>query len=148
MAESLEYRYDKFVFRVPRGLRYKADDLWVRLEDDRAVVGVTDFMQQRSGDAAFVELVAEGTHLSAGEALGQLETIKATVTLNSPVAGTVAARNEELEMEPERVNQDPYGGGWLVTLSLDDPAQVDGLLTDAAYLELLAQKVAAEGAKL
>ena len=145
MAESLEYRYDKFVFRVPRGLRYTADDLWVRLEDDRVVIGVTDFMQQRSGDAAFVELLAEGTHLFAGAAMGQLETIKATVTLNCPVAGTVVARNEELEMQPERVNQDPYGAGWLVTILPDDPAQLGGLLTDTVYLELLATKVTAAG---
>ena len=144
MAESLEYRYDKFVFRVPAGLRYTADDLWVRSEGDRVVIGVTDFMQQKSGDAAFVELVAAGTHLAAGQALGQLETIKATVTLICPVSGTVVAQNEDLEMEPERVNQDPYGEGWLVSIALDDPAQLDGLLTDAAYLELLAEKVAAE----
>jgi glycine cleavage system H protein len=148
MAESLEYRYDKFVFRVPRGLRYSAADLWLRVEGDQAVIGVTDFLQQRSGDAAFVELVAEGTHLAVGEALGQLETIKATATLNCPVAGTVVTRNEDLEMEPERVNQDPYGAGWLVSIALDDPTQLDGLLTDAAYLELLAEKVAAESAKL
>jgi len=148
MTEILEYRYDKFVFRVPAGLRYTTDDLWLRMEGDQVLVGLTDFMQQRSGDAAFVELAAEGTRLSAGDALGQLETIKATVTLNCPVSATVTARNEELEMTPERVNQDPYGDGWLVTLAPDDPAQVDGLLTAAAYVELLAQKVATESAKL
>jgi len=145
MVEQLEYRYDKFVFRVPAGLRYTADDLWVRPERDRAVVGVTDFLQQRSGDAAFVELVEEGTHLAAGEALGQLETIKATVTLNNPLAGTVVARNQDLELAPERVNQDPYGKGWLVTLALDDPVQPGGLLTAEEYVALLATKVAGGG---
>ncbi len=144
MAEILEYRYDKFVFRVPRGLRYTADDLWLRVEGDRVVIGLTDFMQQKSGDAAFVELVAAGTHLAAGEALGTLETIKATVTLNCPIAGTVTAWNEELEMEPERVNLDPYGAGWLVAIKLDDPAQLEELLTAEAYFDLLPAKVAAE----
>lgn len=144
MTEILEYRYDKFVFRVPRGLRYTADDLWLRVEGDRAVIGLTDFMQQKSGDAAFVELVAEGTHLAAGEEMGTLETIKATVALKCPLAGTVLARNEDLEAEPERVNQDPYGAGWLVVIRPDDPAQIEGLLTDAAYFDLLPAKVAAE----
>jgi len=144
MEEILEYRYDKFVFRVPRGLRYTADDLWLRLEGDRAVIGLTDFMQQKSGDAAFVELAAEGTRLAAGDVLGTLETIKATVTLKCPLAGTVVARNEDLEVEPERVNQDPYGAGWLVAVLPDDPAQIEGLLTDTAYFDLLPAKVAAE----
>lgn len=144
MDEVLEYRYDKFVFRVPRGLRYTDDDLWLRVEGERAVLGLTDFMQQKSGDAAFVELVAAGTPLAAGEALGTLETIKATVTLRCPIAGTVVARNEDLEAEPERVNQDPYGGGWLAAIRPDDPAQIEGLLTAAAYFDLLPAKVAAE----
>lgn len=143
MSEFLEYRYDKFVFRVPRGLRYTADDLWLRMEAGRAVIGLTDFLQQKSGDAAFVEVVAEGTHLRAGESLGTLETIKATVTLNCPVSGTVVERNEHLENEPERVNQDPYGGGWLVAIDLDDTSEVDGLLDDTAYFDLLPEKVAA-----
>jgi len=142
MAESLEYRYDKFVFRVPRGYRYSRDDLWVRLGGDHVVVGLTDFLQQKSGDAAFVELVPEGTKLAAGEALGQLETIKATVTLPCPVAGEVHSRNEALEDEPERINQDPYGSGWLATLRPDDPAAVEGLLSDEEYLALLPGKVA------
>lgn len=144
MDEVLEYRYDKFVFRVPRGLRYTEDDLWLRMQGERAVLGLTDFLQQKSGDAAFVELAAEGTHLAAGEVLGTLETIKATVTLKCPLSGTVVARNEDLELEPERVNQDPYGGGWLVEIVPDDPSQVEGLLSDTAYFDLLPAKVAAE----
>ena len=143
MSERI-YTYDKFTFRVPAGLRYTVDDLWVRQEDDRAVIGLTDFMQQKSGDAAFVELVAEGTHLAAGDSLGTLETIKATISLPCPIAGTVVAWNEELEMAPERVNQDPYGDGWLVALQPDDLAQLDELLTDTAYFDLLPAKVAAE----
>ncbi|MGB9723140.1 MAG: glycine cleavage system protein GcvH [Chloroflexia bacterium] len=140
--EDLLYTYDKFTFRVPRMLRYSRDDLWVRLEGERAVVGVTDFLQQKAGDAAFVELVEVGTHLAAGERLGTLETIKATVTLPCPLSGTVLARNEALEESPERVNQEPYGAGWLVELRPDDPAEVDRLLTAEAYRELLPAKVA------
>lgn len=140
--EDLVYTYDKFTFRVPRSLRYSRDDLWVRLEGDRAVIGITDFLQQKAGDAAFVELVEVGTHLTAGEALGTLETIKATVTLRCPLSGTVLARNEALEESPERVNQEPYGAGWLVEFGPDDPAEVEGLLTAEAYLELLPAKVA------
>ncbi len=142
MEQILEYTHDKFLFRVPRTCRYSAVDLWVRLEGDRAVVGMTDFLQQRSGDAAFVELVSDGTGLAAGEPLGILETIKATVTLVSPLSGKVIAVNKGLEAEPEQVNLDPYGEGWLVIILLDDPAEVEGLLTAEAYVRLLEEKVA------
>jgi glycine cleavage system H protein len=140
--DELVYTYDKFDFRIPRSLRYSREDLWVRLEGERAVVGISDFLQQKAGDAAFVELAEVGTHLTAGERLGTLETIKATVILPSPLTGTVLARNEALEEAPERVNQDPYGDGWLVELRPDDPQEVDRLLTAEAYRELLPAKVA------
>ncbi len=145
MEGDLVYTYDKFVFRVRPGYRYSADDLWVRVEDGRAVVGVADLLQQQSGDAAFVELVAVGAHVAAGEALGTLETVKTTVTLPAPVSGTVVEQNAELEDMPELVNQDPYGAGWLAVLRLDDPSAVNGLPTAEEYRALLPDKVAAEG---
>ncbi len=145
MGNDLEFKYDKFTFRVRLGYHYSADELWVRIEDDRAVVGVTDLMQQKSGDAAFVELVAVGTHVAAGEAMGTFETVKATVTLVAPLAGTVVEQNEMLELEPEVVNQDPYGTGWLAVLRLDDPVAVGGLQTAEEYRALLPDKVAAAG---
>ncbi len=145
MEKDLEYTYDKFTFRVRPGYRYSPDELWVRVEDGRAVVGVTDLLQQKSGDAAFVELVAVGAHVAAGEALGTFETVKATVILPAPLFGTVVEQNTELEDTPELVNQDPYGAGWLAVLRLDDPAAVNNLQTAEEYRALLPGKVAADG---
>jgi glycine cleavage system H protein len=142
MPESLELTIDKFTFRVPTDRRYAAEGLWLQIEPTgpagRVRIGVTDFLQQRSGDAAFVDVRPAGTVLAAGEILVALETIKVTLEIPTPVAGTVVAINEALDLEPERFNQDPHGSGWLAVLDVPEAARhLAALLTPEAYLEVV-----------
>jgi glycine cleavage system H protein len=137
MPETLEFTVDKFTFTVPADRLYHADGLWVREDGGRLVVGLTDYFQQHSGDVAFVELAAPGTVVTAGERLGNVETIKVDAELSSPVSGTVVEVNERLELEAEVINQDPYGEGWLAAV---EPAAWErekaALLSPQAYFEL------------
>jgi len=135
---------DKFTFRVKRDLRYSDQEVWVKREDDRLRLGLTDYLQQRSGDVAFVELVAAGTMLAPGDTFARIETIKTVLELPSPVAGRVDAVNEGLGERPELANEDPYGAGWLVTVE-DVPEEALAVLLDAdAYFALLKKKLASE----
>jgi glycine cleavage system H protein len=118
--EYLEVTVDKFVFAVKTGYLYDEQGLWVAVEDRLGRVGVTDYLQQRSGDVAFVNLPEPETHVSEGEELGSIETIKADVAVKSPISGIIRERNEELDVEPELVNEDPYGEGWLVLVEMTD----------------------------
>ena len=149
MGEYLETTYDKFTFRVKTGYRYSQDDVWVRPEDGSITVGLTDFMQRRSGDVAFVELPASGAEVAAGEPCGLIETIKAAQDVVSPLSGMVIAVNEELEIRPELVNEDPYGRGWLFRLTPADPSAAENELLDAqAYFQLMLTRVEEEAKKL
>ena len=149
MGEYLETTYDKFTFRVKTGYRYSQDDVWVRPEDGSMTVGLTDFMQRRSGDVAFVELPAAGEEVTAGEPCGLIETIKAAQDVISPLSGMVTAVNEELETRPELVNEDPYGHGWLFRLTPADPAAAETELLDAqAYFQWMLTRVEEEAKKL
>jgi glycine cleavage system H protein len=149
VTEYLETSYDKFTFRVRIGYRYSEDDLWARRDDGLVTVGVTDYMQRRSGDVAFVELPAVGQQVIAGEAGAMLETIKVAQDLASPLSGTVAAVNEALDERPELVNEDPYGEGWLFQIIPDDPAAIDRDLLDAEfYLQSMLGRLEEEGKKL
>ena len=149
MSECLETTYDKFTFRVQTGYRYSQDDLWVRPENDRATVGLTDFLQRRSGDAAFVELPAVGQEVTAGGKCGVLETIKTAQDIVAPLTGAVVAVNEELETRPELINEDPYGQGWLFQMRPADPAAIKrDLLDDRAYFEFMRGRLEEEARKL
>jgi glycine cleavage system H protein len=134
---------DKFTFRVRRDLSYSGQEVWVKREDGRLRLGLTDFLQQRSGDAAFVEPAEVGRTLTRGETFVRVETIKTIVELPSPVAGWVAAANEVLAEHPELVNEDPYGKGWLVILE-DASVEAAGLLDADSYFALLKTKLAEE----
>jgi glycine cleavage system H protein len=114
--EYLEATVDKFVFTAKKGYLYDEQGMWVAIEHGVARVGVTDYLQQKSGDVAFVNLPEPETEVRRGQELGSIETIKADVTINSPVSGTIRERNEELDVRPELVNEDPYGQGWLVLI--------------------------------
>jgi len=103
-------------FTIPEDCRYLETHEWVRVDGDRARVGITDFAQDELGDVVFVELPAEGDELAAGDAFGVVESIKAVSDLYLPVPGTVAAVNEALFDAPELVNEDPYGEGWMLEL--------------------------------
>jgi len=117
--QVLEATVDKFTFRVPTDRRYSADGLWVQeTAPGRVRIGLTDYLQQRSGDVAFASPQPVGTVLAVGDELASLETLKVVLALPAPVAGTIVAVNEALEVGPEIINQDPYGGGWLLEVEL------------------------------
>lgn len=119
--------------KTPDDLRYTKDHEWVRVDGDSLRVGVTDYAQDQLGDIVFVTLPEEGSHLTAGEACGEIESTKSVSDVYAPVSGTVVARNEALDAAPELVNSDPYGDGWMMTIRPDDGDAVEGLLDAAAY---------------
>jgi glycine cleavage system H protein len=124
---------------------YSAEGLWVLEEDGRLRLGLSDFFQQRHGDIAFAELFPAGTDLAIGDDIGDIETIKVDITVNSPVSGTMLETNPSLEMEPEIINQDPYGAGWLAVVDPDNwPLEKAGLLSPEAYLEKITIEVQEE----
>lgn len=127
---------------TPEDLLYSRDHEWLRREaDGEAVVGITDHAQKELGDIVYVELPEAGATVAAGEVLGSVESVKAVSELFCPAAGEVIALNEALEDAPERVNESPYGEGWLVRLRLADPeAAGEGLLSAAAYAEFVASE--------
>jgi glycine cleavage system H protein len=119
MPDFLECTSDKFIFRVATDRLYSRDGLWVLPEQPGHVrIGLTDFMQQRSGDLAFLSVKAPGTVVLAGDELAEMETVKVTQTIPSPVAGTIREVNEALDESPEVVNEDPYGRGWLAVVDV------------------------------
>ncbi|PSO46196.1 MAG: glycine cleavage system protein H [Actinobacteria bacterium QS_5_72_10] len=123
----------------PADLRYTEEHEWVRADGDRVTVGITAYAQDALGDVVFVDLPEAGTAIQAGEPFGEVESTKSVSDLYAPVSGTVVERNEALETAPEKVNQDPYGAGWLVVIDLADTAALDSLLDADAYAQLLAQ---------
>lgn len=122
---------------IPEDLRYTAEHEWVVGDGSGTVrVGITHFAQDALGDIVYVQLPDEGAVVAAGEPLGEIESTKSVSEIYAPVSGTVAARNEALGDTPELINTDPYGAGWLLEITPNDPTAVDGLLTAAAYREL------------
>ena len=114
MIEMLEITVDKFTFKVATDRLYNDEGIWAKLEDELVRIGLSDFVQQHSGDVAFAEIKPVGTRLSFGEEMGTIETIKVNISLSSPVSGEVQEVNDALASAPEAINQDPYGAGWLV----------------------------------
>src|SRR5512146_1910951 len=132
MPEILEFTVDKFTFRVLTDRRYSSEGLWLQESGGRLHIGVSDFVQQRSGDVAFAEVQPEGTALKAGDELGTIETIKVTVSLTTPIGGTIVEVNPALQTAPEAINQDPYGEGWLALLEPSSWESDRASLLDAA----------------
>jgi glycine cleavage system H protein len=120
MTNYLEYRINKFIFKIADDRDYTDDGLWVLLENGIARVGLSDHLQQRSGDMAFVDVKPNGTVVEVGDELAVIETIKVNISFVSPAAGRVIEVNPLLETTPEVINQDPYGRGWLALIELDD----------------------------
>lgn len=118
---------------VPEDLHYSKDHEWVRVEGDVAVVGITDYAQDSLGDVVYVELPKVGDQFAANEPFGSVESVKAVSEIFSPVTGEVAGTNDTLNDEPEKVNQDPYGEGWMIRVKMSNPGEVDSLLTAAEY---------------
>ena len=117
---------------VPENLRYSSDHEWVRVEDTGVRVGITDFAQDALGDVVYVELPSVGATVEVGTTMGEVESTKSVSDIYAPLTGTVIEVNEQLESAPNRVNEDPYGEGWLCVLTPADAAQVDTLLDAAA----------------
>jgi len=123
---------------VPDDLRYSSDHEWARVTGTTVRVGITDYAQDALGDVVFVELPTVGATVDEGGPLGEVESTKSVSEVYAPVAGTVTAVNAGLTDQPERLNQDPYGEGWICELQVADGAAVDALLDAAAYRQLIA----------
>lgn len=120
MAEFLQITIDKFTFRVNPDCFYNAEGIWVKVDGNRARLGLSDFVQQRSGDIAFVDVKPEGTLLNFDDEFCSIETIKVDVALHAPVTGKITQINPALENTPEVINQDPFGAGWVCEVELVD----------------------------
>ena len=123
---------------APTDLRYTRDHEWVRVDGDEATVGITQYAADQLGDIVFVELPEAGRGLEEAKSFGVVESVKAVSDLFAPVSGEVTATNDALAGDPELVNSDPYGKGWMLKLKISDPDQLDDLLDGEAYDELIA----------
>ncbi|MES2704041.1 MAG: glycine cleavage system protein GcvH [Bacteroidota bacterium] len=123
----------------PGTLRYTKDHEWVKIEGNTATVGITDFAQKELGDIVFVDIDTVGKPLGANEIFGTVEAVKTVSDLYLPIAGTITEVNPALEANPESVNSDPYGNGWMVKMEVDNPADVEALMDAAAYRELVGE---------
>lgn len=122
---------------IPKELRYTKDHEWVRLEGDVAVIGITDYAQGELGDIVFVEVETEGEELDAEEVFGTVEAVKTVSDLFMPVAGEVVEFNEGIADDPAKVNEDPYGEGWMIKVKVADASAVEALLDAAGYEALI-----------
>ena len=122
-------------WNIPEGLKYTENDEWIKVEGDTAKIGLTDYAQDQLSDIVFVDLdsVDEGDELKKGSTFSTVESVKAASDVYAPASGEVVAKNEALEDEPELINSDPYGAGWMVEIRLSDPSELDGLMDAAAY---------------
>ncbi|MEJ7820889.1 MAG: glycine cleavage system protein GcvH [Chitinophagaceae bacterium] len=121
----------------PENLRYTKDHEWVKLEGDVATIGVTDFAQQELGDIVYVEIETKGKTLAAETVFGSVEAVKTVSDLFLPISGTINEVNPALEAQPELVNTDPYGEGWMIKMTVDNPEDVQNLMDAAAYEKLV-----------
>jgi len=122
---------------TPETLHYTKDHEWISIEDGIATVGVTDFAQSELGDIVYVEVETLDEQIGISEVFGTVEAVKTVSDLFMPLSGTIIEFNESLEDEPEMVNEDPYGKGWMIKIKLDNPAEASELLDAAAYKELI-----------
>ena len=122
---------------IPSELKYTKDHEWIKIDGDIATIGITDFAQGELGDIVYVEIETLDETLDKDEVFGSVEAVKTVSDLFLPLSGEIVEFNEGLEDEPEKVNTDPYGEGWMIKLKIGDSSEVEGLLTDAAYKELI-----------
>lgn len=121
----------------PENVRYTKDHEWIRVEGDEAVIGITDFAQHELGDIVYVEVESINKSLKEGEVFGTVEAVKTVSDLYLPVSGTILELNPKLNGNPELVNTDPYGEGWMVRMKLDNPSEAEALMDAAAYQNLV-----------
>ncbi len=149
MSDFLETTVDKFTFKVATDRFYNAEGVWAKEENGGVRIGLSDFVQQRSGDVAFAEIKPAGTALAAGEEVAVIETIKVNITYTSPVNGKIMEVNPVMNDAPESINQDPYGAGWLAVLEVTDwMAERARLLDPQAYFKIMKGQAEEEVKKL
>ncbi|SDD60306.1 glycine cleavage system protein GcvH [Sporomusa acidovorans] len=124
---------------IPKNLKYTEEHEWVKVEGNIAIIGITDFAQSQLGDVVFVELPAAGTEVAAGAGLSVVESVKAVSDIYAPLSGKVVAGNEDLADAPEKVNQDPYGDGWIAKIEITGGEELGKLLDCEAYEKLVAE---------
>ena len=117
----------------PDNLRYTSEHEWIRVEGDDAFVGITDYAQSELGEIVFIDVPTLGETVGQGEVFGSIEAVKTVSDLNMPVTGEVLEINGALDAQPELVNNDPYGEGWIIRIAVKDAAELDNLMDDAAY---------------
>lgn len=122
---------------IPAELKYTKDHEWIRIEGETAVVGITDFAQGELGDIVYVEVETVDEAMDQEEVFGTVEAVKTVSDLFLPLSGTIVEFNESLEEEPEKVNSDPYGEGWMIKLKISDASEIDGLMSADEYKELI-----------
>ena len=123
--------------KIPENLRYTSEHEWIRVEGNEAFVGITDYAQSELGEIVFVDVDSVGETLAQGEVFGTVEAVKTVSDLNMPVSGEVLELNEVLNDQPELVNSDPYGEGWMIRITVKDPAELDNLLDAAGYAAII-----------
>jgi glycine cleavage system H protein len=124
----------------PDDIKYHREHAWVRVEGKRATIGITDYAQQQMGDIVYVDLPESDTEIDADSELSEIESTKATSPVISPVSGTIVEVNEDLADSPEIINEDPYGNGWLVTLEMNDPSELNDLMSKSEYEKFLKEE--------
>lgn len=122
---------------VPEHLSYSTDHEWIRIDANRITLGITDYAQDALGDVVFVDVPDTGTSVSKGDTFSEVESTKSVSDIFSPVTGTIVEVNADLADAPERLNDDPYGEGWMCVIELADPSELDELMDAAAYTELV-----------
>lgn len=122
---------------LPSNLKYTKDHEWIKIEGDIATVGVTDFAQGELGDIVYVEVETLGDTMDRDEVFGTVEAVKTVSDLFLPLSGEIIEFNDSLESEPEKVNSDPYGEGWMIKIKINNPSEVDDLLDDAGYKDII-----------
>ncbi|MCF7886590.1 MAG: glycine cleavage system protein GcvH [Candidatus Marinimicrobia bacterium] len=122
---------------VKEDLFYTKEHEWIKVEDETGTIGITDYAQEELGDIVFVELPEEGEEVSKGDPIGTIEAVKTVSDIYSPVSGEVIEINNSLEDEAEKINEDPFGEGWIVKLKLNDKSEVDELLSAQEYTDLI-----------
>jgi glycine cleavage system H protein len=120
---------------VPKELRYTIEHEWIRVNGNKAVIGVTQFAQDQLGDVVFVEMPAPDSEIAKENTMGGVESVKTVSDLYAPASGKVVAINTDLETQPELINSEPYGKGWILEIELSDPKELDNLLTPEQYSE-------------
>lgn len=124
---------------IPQELKYTKDHEWIKVDGNEALIGITDFAQKELGDIVYVEIETEGDELGKGEVFGTVEAVKTVSDLFMPISGKVVAINEELESEPEIVNSDPYGKGWMIKVEISETEGLDDALSADDYKSLISE---------